>query len=111
MSQYLSQNRNTFLSKPIFSVRSGTLDIKVWNGWNYENNLCVMCSLSEEIFEHLMTCKAYGKVIWEVHWKNIFVNNMENQIIVAKEVNRRQYLRKKRIYEVGLPPILAPLLQ
>ena len=29
MSQYLSQNRNTFLSKPIFSVRSGTLDIKV----------------------------------------------------------------------------------
>ena len=111
MSPYLSQNKNTYLSRTTFSVRSGTLDIKVWNEWNYENKLCVMCSMSEESFEHSMSCKTYGKVSCEIGWKEIFLNNVENQILVAKEVKRRQYLRKKRIEEVGLPPIMAPLLQ
>ena len=36
ISPYLSQNRNTYLSITIFTVRSGTLDIKVCNEWNYE---------------------------------------------------------------------------
>ena len=31
MSDYLSRNESTTLSKTIFSVRSGTLDLKVWN--------------------------------------------------------------------------------
>ena len=84
MSPYLAQNRNTSLSKTIFSVRSGTLDIKVWNAWNYDNNLCVMCSLTEENIEHFMTCRAYGKVAWEVNWKLIFENNVEQQNKVAK---------------------------
>ena len=111
MSLLYTQDRNTYLSRTIFSVRSGTLDIKVWNEWNYENKLCVLCSVSEESCEHYMSCSTYGKVSCEIRWKEILLNNVENQIIVAKEVKRRKYLRKKRIEEVGLPPIMAPQLQ
>ena len=61
MSEYLKCNKSTTLSKTIFSVRAGTLDIKIWNSWNYENTLCVMCEMFEETIEHFMTCKTYGK--------------------------------------------------
>ena len=93
MSPYLSQNRSAYLSRTIFSVRSGTLDIKMWNEWNYKNKLCVMCSVSEESFEHFTSCNTYGKVPCIIGWKEIFLNYVENQLIVAKEVKRRQYLR------------------
>ena len=59
MGPYLAKNKNTSLSKTIFSIRSGTLDKKVWYSWNYDNSLCVMCS---ENSRHFMTCRAYGKV-------------------------------------------------
>ena len=61
MSEYLKCNKSTTLSKTIFSVRTETLDIKVWNSWNHENTLCVMCELLEETIEHFMTCKTNGK--------------------------------------------------
>ena len=35
MSDYLVHNKNTILSKVIFSARSGTLDLKVWKEWKY----------------------------------------------------------------------------
>ena len=78
MSDYLSRNESTILSKTIFSVRSGTLDLKVWNSWNYENSLCVMCEMLEENIEHFMSCEAYGKTSWEIDWKEIFGNNVKN---------------------------------
>ena len=67
MSPYLTQNKNASFSKSFFCVRSGTLDIKVWNEWNYKDSLCVMCSLVEENSEHFMTCSTYGKVAWEIN--------------------------------------------
>ena len=111
MSEYLKGNKSTALSKTIFIVRAGTLDIKTWNSWYYENTLCVMCEMLEETIEHFMTCKTYGKTSWEIDWKLIFLDNVENQNTVAKEVKRRQYIRKKKLEEVSLPPITASLLQ
>ena len=58
LSDYLKENENTTLSNIIFSVRSGTLDIKQWNSWSYENNLCLMCELKEETMDHFLICQA-----------------------------------------------------
>ena len=111
MSEYLKCNKSTTLSKTIFSVRAGTLDIKIWNSWIYENTLCVMCEMLEETIEHIMTCKTYGKISWANDWRLIYLDNVENQNSVAKEVKRRQFIKKKKLDEVGLPPTMAPLLQ
>ena len=46
--------------------------------------------------KNLMTCRAYENVAWEVNWKDIFENNVENQIIVAKEVKRRPEKEENR---------------
>ena len=70
-----------------------------------------MCEMLEENIEHFMSCEAYGKTSWEIDWKEIFGNNVQNQNTVAKEVKRRQFIRKKKLDEVGLPLLLAPLLQ
>ena len=42
-------NKNILLSQISFSVRSGTMDIKSWNKWKYQDMLCVICAKSEEI--------------------------------------------------------------
>ena len=44
MSNYLFENRNKILSQILFSVRSQTLDIKVWHKWKYKDDVCVMCN-------------------------------------------------------------------
>ena len=111
MREYLKSNKNTTLSKTIFSVRAGTLDIKVWNSWYYENTLCAICEMSGETIDTFLTCRAYGKTTRKIDWKEIFLDNVENQITVAKEVKRRLYFRKKKLDEVGLPLLMAPLLQ
>ena len=53
--EYLVNNENKSLSKLIFSARSGTLDLKVWNEWKYGDKTCVMCQKDEENFDHFMT--------------------------------------------------------
>ena len=42
MRRYLCENKNTKITKVIFNIRAGILDLKVWNQWNYEDNLCVI---------------------------------------------------------------------
>ena len=111
MRDYLVQNRNTALSKVIFSVRSGTFDIKTWNEWKYYNLTCFMCDSCEETFQHFTCCLSYGKPILEIDWREIFGDYPEKQNTIALEVNRRNKIRKSKIQEVGLPPQLAPLLQ
>ena len=70
-----------------------------------------MCETLEENIEHFMSCIAYRKTSWEINWKQIFGNNVKNQNTVAKEVKQRQFIRKKKLEEAGLPPMLAPLFQ
>ena len=45
MRKYLSNNINTYLTKTIFSVRAGTIDLKCLNAWKYEDDKCVMKSI------------------------------------------------------------------
>ena len=97
--------------KLIFSARSGTLDIKTWNEWNYKDLSCVMCKVLEESFEHFMNCEAYGKSSCKTNWMEIFGNDVHQQNVIAREIQRRHRLRKIKLEEVGLPPTLAPLLQ
>ena len=111
MREYLKQNVNISLSKTIFSARSGTLDIKSWNSWNYENVLCVMCNKWEENLQHFMTCSSYGNNPLQIHWSKLFENNVKDQVSIAKDIKRRQFLRKRRLEEDGLPQIMAPMLQ
>ena len=110
MSKYLENNENTLLSQIIFSVRSGTMDIKSWNEWNYQNILCVMCEKSEENINHFMTCTLYGEEI-ETPLEEIFGNEVDKQCLIAIEIKRRQQMRNSKLEEVGLPDNLAPMLQ
>ena len=56
MREFLVQNRNTDLSKIIFSVRSGTFDIKTLTEWKYDKFICFMCDSCEETFQQFMSC-------------------------------------------------------
>ena len=102
LSDYLKENKKTTLSNTIFSVRSGTLDIKQWNSWSYENNLCLMCEFKEETMDHLMECQGYGTKIEDLKWRDIFKNDTEIQYEIAKEVKKRMDIRKLKYQEVGL---------
>ena len=70
-----------------------------------------MCELLEETIEQFMTCRTYGKTSWEIDWKLIYLNSVENLNSFAKEVKRRQFIRKKKLDKVGRPPNMVSVLQ
>ena len=86
-------------AKIIFSLRSGTLDIKKWNIWTYDDNLCVMCDIKEENITHFLECLKYGKEKIEI--KDIYTQNTENQFSIAERVEERMVKRTKKL-EAGL---------
>ena len=99
MSDYLKEKNKTHLSKIIFSLRSGTLDIKKWNIWTYDDNLCVMCDIKEENITHFLECSKYGKEKIEID--DIYSQNTENQFSIAERVEERMLKRTKKL-EAGL---------
>ena len=111
MRRYLYNNINTYLTKTIFSVRAGTIDLKCFNEWKYESDKCVMCDLVLENLDHFMSCKEYGHGNLTIDWKEIFLDDVVNQNKIAKEVKRRLFIRKTKLEKVGLPTNVAPLLQ
>ena len=70
-----------------------------------------MCKLWEENFKHFMTFSACGNNPLTIHWSEIFGNDANERVTIAKDNKRRQYIRKRKQEEVGLPPTLAPMLQ
>ena len=104
-SGYLLDNRNTTLSKIIFSLRSRTFDIKNWQQWKYFDNLCVACEVKTETMNHFLTCSAYENVPSESNWEEIKGNDIERQFEIAKKSQTRQKLRRIIIdkYEAGHP--------
>ena len=61
MSEYLFRNIETSLTKTIFVTRSGTLDIKEWNPWKYDDFSCAECGTEAETLHHFMTCMSYER--------------------------------------------------
>ena len=53
-----------------------------------------MCAQHEENIEHFMNCRANGKVSCETNWTEIYGNNVENQVKVAKEIKERTVHKK-----------------
>ena len=94
----------------IFSARSGTMDLKIWNDWNYSDTFCVMCARVQETFKHFMTCQLYENEI-EIPCTELFGNDSDKQFLIVSEIKKRQHMRKHKLEEVGLPYNLAPLLQ
>ena len=73
--------------------------------------LCGKGKLWKENFQHFMTCSSYGNNPLQIYGSKMFEKNMEDQVVLAKDIRRRQFLRKRKQEEDGLPPILAPMLQ
>ena len=59
LSSYLADNERTSLSQIVFSIRSKTLDIKEYQPWRYENNLCIACGITSETMNHFVLCNSY----------------------------------------------------
>ena len=89
----------------IQSQRAGTIDLKCLK---YED---VMCDLLPKNIDHFMNCKEYGYGRLTIDWKEIYLDDVENQKKNAKEVKRRLFIRKNKLEKVGLPTNMAPLLQ
>ena len=101
MAKYLQNSRSKSLSKIIFGARSGTLDIKEWNIWKYNDNICEKCKISAETMSHLMTCQAYEGDSHVENWKDIYRNDPDIQYEIALKIRKR----------LAWTPTLAPKLQ
>ena len=62
-----------------------------------------MCENFDENIEHFMSCSFYGPVYLENNWTEIYGDDYEKQNSIAKEIRRRQRIRKNKLEEVGLP--------
>ena len=93
MSTYLKTNKRKSLTQIIFSIRSKTLNIKEFQPWNYEDNLCVQCEIFAETMDHFCTCKAYNTET-EAQWTDIFIDNTERQFEIAQIVEKRLKIRQ-----------------
>ena len=106
MQNYLTENRKTKLSKTIFKIRSGTFGIKAWKIWKHDDNLCIMCEIKEESFEHFINCESYGEKTKD--WESIFGSDVDKQVKIAIEAERRFEIRETKIQEVGQGSLPAP---
>ena len=115
MREYLKENRSSSLSRVTFAVRSKTLDIKSWNTWKYNDNICVGCQIRPETMSHFMCCVTYSRETIEEDWEEILIfgNNIEKQYEVAHKVMKQLEMRESRNNEDGLASVdsLAPTLQ
>ena len=106
MQDYLKVNRNTEASKTIYKIRSGTFNVKAWKPWQYEDNLCIMCTEKEENINHFFKCKKYERE--EVKWENILKSDEKVQYDIAKEAETRIKLRETKQQEIGQGSPPAP---
>ena len=102
----LSESKCTKIAKVVFNTRAGTFDLKSWKQWNYEDNLCVMCSLKEETLNHFMTCESYGRK--KLPCEEIFDNDIDCQYEIGNEAFIRQGIRKTKKEEDGMASLQAP---
>ena len=108
MNEYLIKNKNTKISKTIYSIRAGVFDIKALKRWKYKDNLCVDCNLFEENMKHFMQCPKYGRKCMS-NWELIYENSSktETKVKIAKEAQERYKIRSK-IIDDGPGSLQAP---
>ena len=94
MSDYLFENKESSITRIIFSMRSGTLDLKVWNPWKYSDLLCVGCGKVDENIAHFTCCETYGEETKCDNWKDIYIPNVHVQYKIAQNVRKRLQLRE-----------------
>ena len=109
MNDYLVKNRNTNISKTIYSIRAGVFDLKALNPWNYKDNLCVACNLKEETMQHFMKCDEYKRTSID-DWTDIYENDSttSTKIKIAVEALARKKIRDNIIQDNGLDSSVAP---
>jgi hypothetical protein len=93
INEYLHRNVKTSISKTIFSVRSKTYDVKEYCPWKYNDEKCVRCLKVNETMEHFVHCEEYGETL-SIDWKNIYENNMEELVLIAEFIEKRQKQRQ-----------------
>ena len=65
-----------------------------------------MCEIKEESFEHFINCESYGEKTKD--WESIFGSDVDKQVKIAIEAERRFEIRETKIQEVGQGSLPAP---
>ena len=105
ISDYLEDNRNTVVSKIIFSCRSKTLDMKENMPWKYQDTLCVACEMFDETMDHFMVCEAYSSSDYK-DWRNVFGHNKDSQFEAALQY--RKDITSEKIYFINKSLVGSP---
>ena len=69
------------------------MNIKEFQPWNYEDNLCVKCEIFSETMDHFSTCNAY-ETEPETNWRDIYIDETARQIEIAEHIEKRLKVRK-----------------
>ena len=99
MSGYLKENKRKALSKIIFNLRSKKLNIKEFQPWSYEDNLCVKCEIFSETMDHFATCNEY-ETETVTNWKDIYIDKTARQIDIAEHIEKRLKVRQDIIVKL-----------
>ena len=105
LAKYLTpsvQDISVEMCKFIIKVQMRMLEVKCNFPSKYEDLLCNMCKITECSQEHLLECKVLnGEMsIENVRYNDIYGENIENMVIVAKKLKRN--LRMKIELENGM---------
>ena len=71
------------MTEIIFGARLGSIDIKEWNIWKKEDNICVKCETAAATMSNFMICYSYGEDWFVKQWKYIYKNNPNMQYEIA----------------------------
>ena len=76
-----------------------------------EKKVCLMCQIEEENLDIFMKYLLHGPNNLKIEYTEIFGNTHGNQYTGAVSIRRRSQIRKTKLYDVGISPSMAPLLQ
>ena len=100
IQQYLSENKNTRISKFIVKARAKSLDIKTHKSWKYEDRTCTGCKNREETGDEILLCEHFGKYeksekIPAYEW--FFGDNVSEMMYCAEVMSKRLKIREKML--------------
>ena len=85
-------------AKFLFALRCRMIDVKVNYKNKYSDNICPCCHVEVDDQEHLLSCSELDEegtlVGSSPHYQDLFGNNIEKQINIARILKKRFELRK-----------------